>query len=566
MTESSNARLLDQLVGLKKKIGAREAKRIISLLRKLRTRTLDDAESLIRLHEVLLFLRAYPQTAAIVAETESQLRRFSQRVKRLSDQDIDLWEMRHPDVSGVSGTYVTDTFTYDIVRWLSRKHPSEISLSWDWFEDENRLGEAWPRFMPLLEEDAFVEAHVPYEDWLRAASGEGYELTWLMKRFETLLLTVEQKAELFNAQQLYTTWTPSYSVSRSGLRSGRTAVFYHRTPLIERRDVHFREEVTGPPPRVEKLSRDDGEEALDKAREASTIRYRELYGFTHGDPNCVYKVDLGRGVDLFVMGLPPGRRLPLRAYHSAMIFKNAVPIGYFEGLSIFERMESGFNLYYTFRDGETAWLYARTLNVMRHVLGVTVFSLEPYQLGHDNEEGIQSGAFWFYRKLGFRSTKSSLRELTQEEEEKLRARERYRTPATTLRKLAAAPMVLEVGELQEADWDRFQMRNIGMAVQRHMQLQFAGDPDRMRESAIRSTCKLLGVTNVRQARHEKALADFAFALLPIRKEVQQWNYSERRRLWEIIKAKVGANENSYLQLMQNHAKLRAAFISLGSEK
>ncbi len=47
-----------------------------------------------------------------------------------------------------------------------------------------------------------------------------------------------------------------------------------------------------------------------------------------------------------------------------MIYKNGVPIGYFEGLSLFERMESGFNLYYTFRDGETAWLYARTLNVM----------------------------------------------------------------------------------------------------------------------------------------------------------------------------------------------------------
>jgi len=28
-----------------------------------------------------------------------------------------------------------------------------------------------------------------------------------------------------------------------------------------------------------------------------------------------------------------------------MIFKNGVPVGYFEGLSLFERMESGFNLY-----------------------------------------------------------------------------------------------------------------------------------------------------------------------------------------------------------------------------
>ena len=52
---------------------------------------------------------------------------------------------------------------------------------------------------------------------------------------------------------------------------------------------------------------------------------------------------LGRGVELFLIGLPAEKRLPLRAYHAATIYKNGVPIGYFEGLSLFERMESGFN-------------------------------------------------------------------------------------------------------------------------------------------------------------------------------------------------------------------------------
>ena len=143
-------------------------------------------------------------------------------------------------------------------------------------------------------------------------------------------------------------------------------------------------------------------------RETSTLRYRELYGFTHGDAKRVFQVSIGRGVDLFLMGVSPGLRLPLRAYHAAMIFKNGVPVGYFEGLSLFERMESGFNLYYSFRDGETAWLYARTLNIFRHLLGVTAFSLDPYQIGYENEEGIESGAFWFYRKLGFRPNTAGL--------------------------------------------------------------------------------------------------------------------------------------------------------------
>jgi hypothetical protein len=57
-------------------------------------------------------------------------------------------------------------------------------------------------------------------------------------------------------------------------------------------------------------------------------------------------------VQIFVFGVPPEWRLPLRAYHSALFFKKGVPIGYVEVLSLFERAELGFNLYYTFREGE----------------------------------------------------------------------------------------------------------------------------------------------------------------------------------------------------------------------
>jgi len=201
------------------------------------------------------------------------------------------------------------------------------------------------------------------------------------------------------------------------------------------------------------------------ARDASTIRYRELYGFTHGDPEHVYRVELGRGVEFFVISLLPEKHLPLRSYIAVMIYKNGVAIGYFEGLSLFERMESGFNLYYTFRDGETAWLYARLLNVMHHFAGVTAFSLDPYQIGFENEEGIESGAFWFYRKLGFRPTDKDVLQLTLKEEEKIRTRKGYRTSAATLRKLARCPMIFELDEKRIGDWDRFQIRKIGFKAQ-----------------------------------------------------------------------------------------------------
>jgi len=52
-----------------------------------------------------------------------------------------------------------------------------------------------------------------------------------------------------------------------------------------------------------------------------------------------------------------------------MFFTNGVPAGYVELLSFFERAEVGFNLYYTFREGESAWIYAQVLRLFRQVLG-----------------------------------------------------------------------------------------------------------------------------------------------------------------------------------------------------
>jgi hypothetical protein len=486
---------------------------MLNQFRELRRRSkqkIHDTETLISYHEFLLFVRAYPQSAAMARLAEKELRGFSRRVEFLRDQDVDVSPLEHPEVSGIAGTPVTDNFSFYIVRWLMQRHPSQTSIYWDWFEDENRLATTWPRFIPLLAEDAPVEANVPYREWLRVARGSQHELAWLIDRFDELPVSDEEKAELYDSQKLYVQWTPIYRATRTGLRASARKLFYHRGPLIQRREIDLNNEVVQPVPPMRKLSAQDGEQALDRAREASTIRYRELYGFTHGDPKHVYQVELGRGVELYLVGLPPEKRLPLRAVHAAMIYKNAVPVGYFESLTLFERMESGFNLYYTFREGETAWLYARVLNVMHHFTGATAFTLDPYQIGHENEEGIESGAFWFYRKLGFRPVRPELLALAEKEEENIATRKEYRTPAKTLRELAAGPMIFQLRGTENHDWDHFQIRNIGFKL--------------------------------------KGKREPLLSLFPER----------------IVRAKSAAEETTYLRLMQKDKELRQQIIKLGS--
>jgi len=502
--------LLNGLDELKNQFTPDVSRRIERLLEQLSRKKFTDTDSLVRYHEILLFLRAYAQTASMARSTERELRGFSNRVSYLIEKEIDISPLQHPEVSGIAGTSVTDTFSFFIVRWLQQHFSSQVKIAWDWFENENRLAEIWPRFMPLLEEDALVEANVPYRKWLAAARKGRSELAWLIERFNELPKPDSERAELYNAQQIYVSWKPRFNVSRTGMRMPARKAFYHHGPLIQRREIDLRKELDAPSPPLQKLSPVQGEKALDIARTASTIRYRELYGFTHGDPKHVYRAELGRGVELFLTGLPPEKRLPLRAVHAAMIYKNSVPVGYFEGISLFERMESGFNLYYTFRDGETAWLYARTLNVFHHFTGTRAFWLDPYQIGYENEEGIESGAFWFYRKLGFRPTRADVLELAVREEEKIKTRKGYRTSAATLRRLAASPMIFELDSERRGDWDHFQIRKIGFKAQRGL------------------------------------------------------NAEEKQALAQISKAKASREEFQYLRVIQKDDKLRRTIIKLGS--
>ena len=557
-------RLLDSLDEAKRRFGKRDAQIVAASLVSLKRHEFRDAESLLQFHELLLFVRAYPANAGVLRHAESILKTFSDRVAALRAANVDLSAFVHPEASGIAGTSVTDTFSYPIVRWLVGKQPRRVKLAWDWFEDENRLAQTWPRFMPLLEEDAAVEANVPYREWLALAKGSGKELEWLLKRFAALQLSEKDKTELFDAQQLYVEWTPPARATRTEMRLPARKIFYQREPLIQRREVSLRRELESLPPDLRKLSATRGAAILEMARETSTVRYRELYGFTHGDPRRVLRAELGRGVDLYVISLPPGLRLPLRAYHAAMIFKNGIPVGYFEGLSLFERMESGFNFYYSFREGETAWIYARTLSVFRRLLGVSAFTLDPYQIGHENEEGIESGAFWFYRKLGFRPTDPKIEKLTRDEEKKIAGRSAYRTAARTLRRLAAGPMIWEFEAGRRGDWDRFQVRNIGFNIQRQMAKHFGGDPERMRLDSLQRLTRSLRLSLKGWDEVEKkALLELAvpLALIP---DLDRWPGAEKKLLLQVLDAKVKGDEARYLKLMQKHGRLRSAMIKLGN--
>lgn len=441
---------LDLLDSLKTRFTAEEIASTRSLLETLGGVRFDDAHSLIRFHEILLFIAAYPGSEDVRRLTWGILDAFAARARSIDDQE----PFEQPEVSGIAGTSFSAVFSHATAAWLAG--PGRCAdVDWDRYRGEERLGSVLPLLDPRSAEDALVEANVPYRAWVDRGRGRVPALRWL---------TSGLPAPAYDGLRIPVRWALGDSpFSRTRLRLPVRRVFYHDATLIPRAAVSLDREIEAAGPALEPVAQGRAEKILALARDASAARYRELHGFSFGDTAHMYRAGLGRGVDVFVWGVPPEHRLPLRAYHCGMMFKNGVPVGYVETLSLFEHADAGFNLYYTFRDGETAWLYAKLLALFRHMLGVTCFSVDPYQIGLHNPEAIESGAFWFYRKLGFRPVRAKALRLALSEEQCMRSTPGHRSPAPVLRRLAKSPMIYQVPGAPPGDWDSFEIRRLAMS-------------------------------------------------------------------------------------------------------
>ena len=574
MSAKALDRQLAQLEACRYKFGPDEVAPVVKLLKRLEAARFPNPASLIRFHETLLFLRAFPQGPAVVLITTRILNSFNKRVEALIKAGADMDAFDTFEVAGIAGTQMEDTLSFDVAQWLIKSMVGKVEIAWDNYEPGRELGTTGPRFIPLLEDDAFVEADTPWRKWIESAAGEARKKksatpAWLIERFSQLPLPPQQKAELYESLRVPLRWNLDNSViTRTRNIKPVRSVFYHGgsgdAALISRSQVSLATELARRPPKLTKLSRKQGEQIMDLIREVMLVRYRELYGTTLGDPKSVVQADVGRGVTIYLWNLPPDRRLPLRAYVAGLTLKNGVPINYIEAIGLCELMEIGFNTFYTFRGGEAGWIYAQVLRCLCHLMGTTCVSVYPYQLGHDNEEAIESGAFWFYRKLGFRPGREDLQRLAEREESKIAADPKYRTPARTLRRLASDHAFYELPGSERGAWDSFSTRNIGLGVNRRMARDFGGDAVLMREQSRRALERVLRVNTFSWTPLEKAaFENFALVLCDVT-GLRAWTREEKKDLVRIIRAKTNPDEMLYLHLTQRHGRLRKALLTLGS--
>jgi hypothetical protein len=470
--------------------------------------------------------------------------------------------------SGIAGTDMRYAFFAGSARWLAGRWPARLEVDWEAF-DPDRLALLEERLAVLTHDaelPAVDEAPLEVKDWLGALCGPGEaDGAALARAFDGLEASEPVKDVVQDELDvpMLLRWGPG-GASRTLSRFPWAPRAYPRGPLRTGRPDLWAE-IARPPLSITALPLAQGRAAVALAREAMLLRERDLDAFMNADPHDVRLVDCGDGLAFLVIGVRPERRLLLEAVYGLLTLKNGVPIGYVLTSALFGSSEIAYNVFETYRGGEAAWVYGRVLATVHALFGSDVFTVYPYQLGGDgNEEGLASGAWWFYQKLGLRSRDPGVLRLMRRELARMRRRPAHRSSRATLARLARANVFLERGPRRQDVMGVLRTDRIAFAATRWLSRQHGG-ARRLAASAIADeAARVLGAPGWRRwhagERHAwKAWAPLLLALPGI----AGWSTRERRDAIRVVRAKGGRRESDFVLELDRHRRLRTGLADLG---
>ena len=312
-----------------------------------------------------------------------------------------------------------------------------------------------------------------------------------------------------------------------------------------------------------RLSTREGERVIDLVREAMVTRHRDLYTFSHADPHEVRMVECGDGLQFACVGANPRRRLMFETSYGFLTLKSGVPIGYVLTSSLFNSTELAYNIFDTFRGGEAAKVFGRVVAMAAHIFVSNAFSIDPYQLGYGNNEGLQSGAWWFYYKLGFRPHDPYVKDVLRGELKRMKADPTHRSDLETLNELSSESMFLHLGRERQDVLGQVDLGQPGVAVSRYLAGRFGAD----REHGL-DICatEAAGRVNLRSRRGFSPGEHLAWRrwspLIMLIPGVESWPAADKRALVEVVRAKGGRCESDFVWGFDAHRRLRRAVLKL----
>jgi hypothetical protein len=558
---SRGRRLVEALAAVAARYTPDDQKQKCQLLEGLERCPIRHPGTLVRFHEALCFLQAYPDDARVLELVDKALEGFASRVTRLAP-----FARRLHD-SGIGGATLDYPFGYPMARWLAARFPRDTEIAWSRFDDADRLDETLSLLATAAEGDAFSEGGMGWRQWLRMAKGGRRlsDLAVVLELFARTGLPEETRDWLFESVALPILWRPrGPGASRTLARLPCRQVFFHPAGLD--RSAGDLVEALRRPPRLVRARRDRAEAMIEAARVAMATRQRELHAFSHPNPDDVLLVDAGRGLTLVFIGIAPDFRLPLEGYYGFLVLKNGVPVSYGGGWELFGTLDFAVNIFASFRQGESAYLARQLLRAYRRIFNMRTVVVDRYQLGHESTEALRSGSFYFYHRLGFRPRDPGVVRVLAEERAKIAADASYRSPIPVLKRLAADEVYLTLPGGLAAPESRLRATDVSALVARMIAREFGGDRSLATRESTERVGRILGAARRAgwPAAERRAFARMSLvaALIP---DLGAWSSAERGALVALMRAKGGASEMDYSRRLDGHPRLRRTLEGLARD-
>jgi hypothetical protein len=548
---------VDDLRGAALSFDDESAGRKSTALARCASRPIDDPAVIKAYHDCLLCLGAYPETRALRDGARAELARVARAAHVLATHGRARARARLAN-TGIAWTPVTIGFGWDIARWLVLRFPKHADID-SFGEDGAPLSTLLAAALPPMEFElaAGDEESSAFLD--RASEGRrGTRLAWLVAAIERLRCDDALRERVFDALQPYITIEPGRSMlSRTFVRGLPAPTFFHRDGL--QRKVDLPALLDRPLSAQRPLSRAERVHVVDAGRAMLAAMGRETDAIALAYPDGVAWHDLDRGIAVALYTMEPERRGPLDSHVGMMVFKNGIPVGYGGGWPFLGTCRIGVNVFAPFRGGESALLFGEVLRVYRQRFAVQRFVVEPSQFGGTNREGLQSGAFWFYYRLGFRPIESKAAKLAADEWARMQSEPQYRTPIPTLRRCGASDMELRLDATPECE-----PANLSDAVSARIAQRHAGDRTAAERDAVSAATRALGARGqARWPESERRAFGRLALLVALIGDLDRWPAADKRALIAVMRAK-GGDEFRFHRLLARHRRLGHALVRLAS--
>jgi hypothetical protein len=546
---------------------ARARKR--ELLAALRDARLARRREVVELQRLACFLTAFPDDAAVLRAARALAASLPERVRHLARA-----ERARLDDSGIAATFTRHVYALPAVRWLVTRFGPHVEIDWSALSQEAIDRMVGPLLHPLEQETVEVTPRGA-RAWFERARGTAQAapggrvtsaLAWLLAQAPADRAGSARFAAAFESAEIQIAW--SIGRTRAAITQNRLrAKPVFRPDGMRRADDDARAAIARPLDSLERVPRAQAARLLDVWRAALWSRTRTVLHIERPNRDECYLADFGGGLQMAAIGIEPAARGVLEASFGYLLLANGMPFGYGGFTPLFAQVNTGTNVFPEFRGSEAAFAFQQALRAMHTITGCERFLINPYQFGAGNDEALQSGAYWFYFRLGFRSVDAPACRLALREFERMRTDRRYRVGLPTLRKLAKCDMALDLTPTAAAkSFDERKLAALADAVTPTLGATGVANREAASAALARSIAAALDVDVARWSPLERRGFRLFAPLLAQVAGLARWPAADRNRLVALLRARWAREERDYVNRLREHDRLREALARAAPER